>query len=282
VDNTHKKIRTPNAPSLVVLDKGTGRLAARDNEGIAPNIFHSTWSSPSLGEVHGQPRLFFGAGNGVLYAFDLFKKETGANPDAPGTNAAVASLKKVWEFDFDPGAPKTNVHRYNSNRREGPSDFYGMPVFYNDRVYIAGGGDLWWGKTEAWLKCIDATKTGNVTSNATVWTFPLQKHVLSTVAISGGLIFIADCGRGFYCLDLSTGKLLWSHDIEGEAWASPLVADGKVYLGTRGGVFYIFAESREKKVLSEIRVGDPISGTATAANGILFVATMTRLFALQQ
>ncbi len=49
VDNTHKRIRTPDAPSLVVLDKSTGRLVARDDEHIAPNIFHSTWSAPSHG-----------------------------------------------------------------------------------------------------------------------------------------------------------------------------------------------------------------------------------------
>src|SRR4029434_2389106 len=40
VDNSHVKIRTPDAPSLVVLDKKTGRLLARDAEKIAPNIFH--------------------------------------------------------------------------------------------------------------------------------------------------------------------------------------------------------------------------------------------------
>src|SRR5262249_29735583 len=55
VDNTHKKIRTPDAPSLVVLNKRTGRLVARDFEHIAPNIFHSTWCPPSLAEVNGRP-----------------------------------------------------------------------------------------------------------------------------------------------------------------------------------------------------------------------------------
>ena len=70
VDNTHKRIRTPDAPSLVVLDKRTGRLVARENEHIAPNIFHSTWSAPSLAEVNGRPLLFFAAGNGIVYAFE--------------------------------------------------------------------------------------------------------------------------------------------------------------------------------------------------------------------
>src|SRR6185369_8612334 len=54
VDNTHKRIRTPDAPSLVVLNKKTGKLIARDYERIAPNIFHSTWCAPSLGEVNGR------------------------------------------------------------------------------------------------------------------------------------------------------------------------------------------------------------------------------------
>ena len=45
VDNTHRKIRSPDAPSLVVLDKRTGRLVARDDRRIGPNIFHCTWCS---------------------------------------------------------------------------------------------------------------------------------------------------------------------------------------------------------------------------------------------
>jgi len=276
VDNTHKKIRTPDAPSLVVLDKRTGRYVAREREGIAPNIFHNTWSSPSLGQVNGRPLVFFAAGNGVLYAFDIFTGTAATNSSEPAT------MHKVWQFDFDPAAPKENVHRYNSNRREGPSNFYGMPVFYKNRIYLAGGGDLWWGKNEAWLKCIDATKTGDATTNALIWSYPLQKHVLSTVAISDGLVFIADCGRTFHCVDAETGKPCWTHEIKGEVWASPMVADGRVYLGTRSGSFYVFAATREKKVLSTIELGDPISATVTPANGVLYVATMTELFAISQ
>ena len=193
----------------------------------------------------------------------------------------VQTLNKVWQFDFDPAAPKTNVHKYNTNRREGPSNFYGMPVFHQNRIYAAGGGDLWWGKNEAWLKCIDATRTGDITTNGLVWSYPLQKHVLSTPAIYNGLVFIADCGRTFHCVDAETGKPLWTHEIKGEVWASPLVADGKVYLGTRSGNFYVFEAGREKKVLSATELGNPISGTATAANGVLYVATMSRLYAIQ-
>jgi outer membrane protein assembly factor BamB len=316
VDNTHKRIRTPDAPSLVVLDKRTGRLVARDGLAIAPNIFHSTWSAPSLATVHGRPLVFFAAGNGIVYAFEPVGKRGGLmdggsvdkwirgspavpasapasatlasvppsnhqtiKPSIPASAAPAPSLPLVWQFDFDPEAPKTNVHRYNSNRRESPSNFYGMPVCRDNRLYVAGGGDIWWGKNQAWLKCLDATRTGDITTNGLVWSYTLNKHVLGTPAVDRGLVFIADTGGILHCVDAATGLACWTHELTGEAWASPLVADGKVYLGTRRGVCYVLAAARDKRVLDTIDLGAPISSTAVAANGVLYVTTMSRLYA---
>jgi outer membrane protein assembly factor BamB len=302
VDNTHKRIRTPDAPSLVALDKATGRFLARDGEHIAPQIFHCTWSAPALAEVNGQPLVFFAGGDGVIYAFEtidrssrrkeaLTEKSEVSNVarevnqsllTSAATNSRIQTLKKVWQFDFDPAAPKTNVHQYNTNRREGPSNIYGMPVFHENRIFVAGGGDLFWGKNEAWLKCIDVTKKGDITKSGEVWSYQLERHVMSTPAVDNGLVFISDCGRKFHCLDAKTGKPYWTHEIKGEVWASPLVADGKVYLGTRSGEFWVFAASKEKKILSTVELGAPVSATVTAANGVLYVATMTHLYAIRK
>jgi outer membrane protein assembly factor BamB len=282
VDNTHKRIRAPDAPSLVVIDKRTGRLVARDDEHIAPDIFHCTWSSPSLGEVNGRPLIFFCGGNGVVYAFEIFENSSPRRTGRGHGEGSISTLKKVWQFKFDPTSPTGDVHPFLSNRREGPSNIYGLPVFQRNRLYVAGGGDLFWGKTEAWLKCIDPAKSGDITTNGLVWSYPLQKHVMSTPAVHDGLVFIADCGRMVHCVEADTGKPHWTHEIKGEVWASPLVADGKVYLGTRSGEFWVFAASKEKKILSTTELGDPISATATAANGVLYVATMTHLYAIQK
>jgi len=276
VDGTHRAIRAPDAPSLIVLDKHTGRLLAREREGIAPNIFHSTWSAPSMATVNGKRLVFFAGGNGIVYAFEPLPPGVAAN----AVEGAPLTLKKVWQFDFDPAAPKENVHKFNSNRRESPSNFFGMPVFEQGRIYIAGGGDIWWGKNQAWLKCLDVAGSTSGAQPALAWEYPLERHVLATPAVYKGMVFIADIGRTFHCVDANTGQALWTHDLRGESWASPYVADGKVYLGTRGGHFYVFAAAREKKVLSEIPLISPISATATAANGVLYVATMTHLYAV--
>ncbi|HEV8541144.1 MAG TPA: PQQ-binding-like beta-propeller repeat protein [Verrucomicrobiae bacterium] len=272
VDNTHRKIRTPDAPSLIVLDKKTGRLVARDQERIAPNIFHATWSSPSVGTVNGRELIFFAGGNGIVYAFEPITRAL--------AEGQIAALKKVWEFDPDPTAPKENVHRFTTNRREGPSNIYGMPVLFGNRLYITGGGDLWWGKNEAWLKCIDPTREGNVTKTAEFWTCPLERHTMSTPAIINDLVFVSDCAHNVHCVDRKTGHDLWTHQTKGEIWASPYIADGKVYIGTRHGDFYVFAADREKKLLNSTEFGAPISATTTAANGRLYISTMTDLFAI--
>jgi outer membrane protein assembly factor BamB len=272
VDNTHKVIRRPDAPSLIVLDKMTGRLVAKDNEHIGPNIFHNTYSSPALGTVKGRTLVCFGGGDGVLYAFDALTEMP-----PPGT---VANLTRAWKFDPDPSAPKDDIHSYLSNREISPSTIMTPPVFLGERIYVTVGGDIWWGKYAAWLKCVSADQTGDGTATATVWSYPL-KHSCSTPAVAGPLVFIADTGRKtLNCVDTASGKELWTHPAGGATWSSPLVADGKVHLGTRNGKLLVLAATRDKKLLGETSFDDPIDATPTAANGVLYVATHTTLYAL--
>jgi len=275
VDNTHKVIRTPDAPSLVVLRKSDGRVLATDGLGIAPRIFHCTWSAPSMGLVGGRERILFAGGDGVIYGFDPLPASFNPQPGAP------AHLHKVWQFDFDPSGPKTDMHRYNGNRAISPSNIYGMPVLQDGRLYVAGGGDWFWGKHEAWLKCVDPEGTGDVTDQALRWAYPVNRHSMSTPAVHEGLAFVADSMRVLHCVDVRSGQALWTHELGGEVWASALVADGKVYLGTRRGDFWILAAAPEKKALTTVQLDSPISGSAVAANGVLYVATMKRLYALK-
>jgi outer membrane protein assembly factor BamB len=300
VDNTHRKIRRPNAPSLIVLDKMTGRLVAQDDEQIGPRIFHCTWSSPALGVVGGRRLIFFCGGDGIVYAFEALPQDLPVasvrKPKAFRTTTETVlphrregsqdqvvthALKRVWKFDCDPTAPKENVHRYIGNRRESPSNILSMPVLHNNRLYVTGGGDIWWGKNEAWIKCIDATQTGDITATGLIWSHPLQGHACTTPAVDNGLAFAADCRGHVDCVDAETGRLYWTHKTKGDVWASTLVADGKVYVGSRRDDFWILAAAKKKKVIASIRFDSPVGATATAANGVLFVTTLTKLYAVQ-
>jgi outer membrane protein assembly factor BamB len=271
LNSKHTGVYSPDAPSLVALDKATGQLAARENENISPKIFHCTWSSPALGEVNSQKLVFFGGGDGVCYAFEALES-------APSSK----KLKNIWRFDCDPTAPKENVHDYIRNRNESPSNIKSIPVFHHNRVYVTVGGDIWWGKHQAWLKCIDATKTGDITNSGQIWSYDLQHHCCSTPSIYNGLVFVADCGQYIHCLDVKTGKPYWTHDTKGEIWGSTLVADGKVYVGTRRRDFLVLAASKDKQIISSIELDSPTTSTPVAANGVLYVTTMKNLYALKK
>jgi outer membrane protein assembly factor BamB len=274
VDSTHLKVPAPDAPSLIVLDRETGRLVAADGERIGPRIIHCTWSSPALATVGGRDLVIFCGGDGVVYAFEPLR-------DAPAAGS-VARLKRVWRFDCDPTAPKENVHRWQDNFTEGPSTVSGMPVVHGTRVYVVAGGDPWHGKRWSWLKCIDATKTGEITKTGELWSYRIDAYCDSTVAVLDGLVYAADWSGTVHCVDAVTGKAVWTHKLSGEIWGSPLAADGKVYVGTRRGELCVFAAGRQKRVISTTRLDGPISGTPVAANGVLYVATANRLWAFAQ
>ncbi len=294
LNSRHTGVERPEAPSLVVVDKATGRLAAEEREGISSRIFHSTWSSPALGEVKGRRLVFFGGGDGVVYAFDALGPEESTDSQSPepdlfaaGEGAGpparrVDSLRRVWRFDCDPTAPKENIHSYIRNRRESPSNIKSMPVFHGGRIYVTVGGDIWWGKNEAWLKCIDAAGEGDITESGLLWSYPVERHCCSTPSIHDGLVYVADCGGKVHCVDAHSGRPYWVHDAGREIWASTLVADEKVYIGTRRGDLWVLATGKQKRVLSSIRLDDPVISTPVAAGGTLYVGTMTRLYALKK
>jgi outer membrane protein assembly factor BamB len=267
VDYRHLESACLTAPSLIVLNKNTGKLVAQDNESFAERIFHSSWSSPSMGIVNGEKLVFFAGGDGLMYAFDAIQESDKSDE--------IKLLNKVWETDCDPNAPKENIHDYLKNREESPSSFLGMPVFCNNKIYVTVGGDIWWGKQETWLKCLDAA-TGQE-----IWSTPLDKHTAATPAISKGLVYVTDCGKNLHCIDAETGKSYWKHKLGKDSWSSALVADGKVYVGSRGSDFWILKAGKHLDILCSAKLDSPIHSTPFVANGILFISTMNKLYAIE-
>ncbi|NQV33475.1 MAG: PQQ-binding-like beta-propeller repeat protein, partial [Phycisphaeraceae bacterium] len=258
---------------LIVLNKKTGRCEAQDGERIGPQIFHSTWSSPSMARIGSGKQVIFAGGDGIVYGFEALDSRN------PPTSRQM--LKQLWRFDCDPKAPKEDVRSHQRNRKVSPTSISCMPVFHDDRVFLTAGGDIWWGKETAWLLCVDPTLRGNVTDTAKIWSYPLLEHAVATPAIHRGLVYAADCSGLVHCVDAKTGHGYWTHQLKREIWGATLVADGKVYAGSRRGDFCILSASKDKKVLCTVQFDAPISTTPVAANGVLYVATQERLYAIE-
>lgn len=269
VNRGHKIVPHPDAPSLIVLDKHTGRLLARDFERVGHRLFHGEWSSPALGEVNGKTLVFYGGGDGVCYAFDPVP--------APPTSAGTPGiLKCVWRFDVNAAANRAGAYKSDV---AGPSEIIATPVFHRNRVYVGVGQDPRHGKGRGALACIDATGVGDLTANGLVWVNTDIDRSLTTVAIKDGILYTADFSGRIFALDADTGRELWRHETDGAIWSSPLVADGKVYVGTDTGDLWTFAASRERRILAETKLDSPISASPIVANGVLYVMTQRWLYA---
>ena len=72
-----------------------------------------------------------------------------------------------------------------------------------------------------------------------------------TAAIKDDLLFIADFSGLFHCLDATTGQPHWTHDMLSASWASPLIVDGKVYIGDEDGDICVFELSPKRNLISE-------------------------------
>ncbi|MCK6501405.1 MAG: PQQ-like beta-propeller repeat protein, partial [Nitrospira sp.] len=90
-----------------------------------------------------------------------------------------------------------------------------------------------------------------------------------------------------HCLDGATGRPQWKHDARAYTWGSPLIVDGKIYVGTEDGEVLVFALSRNKSLLFTARweshvTISPIYASPIFANGVLYIATQNELLAIRR
>jgi outer membrane protein assembly factor BamB len=220
-----KGVAAPRAPSMIALDKTTGKLAWQVNS-VGDKILNGQWSSPAVATVDGVPQVVIGEGDGWVRAYEAL------------------SGKKLWEFDTN---PKNAVWPKTRN------EILATPVVWRNRVYIANGQEPESGAGPGHLYAIDATKRGDITTSGRVWEYDKVTRTISTVAIDNGLLFIADIAGFLHCVDVGTGKAYWTHDLLSKVWASPLVVAGKVYVGDEDGDLFVLEASKVKKLIFQGR-----------------------------
>lgn len=305
VDEKHKKVLHPEAPSFLAMNKTTGEVLWTDKS-PGSNILHGQWSSPACGVLGGVEQVIFAGGDGWLYSFD---------PKGEGGQS-----KLLWKFDCNPKTSKYTSQRATRN------PILATPVIYNGRVYIAVGEDPDLGEGNGRVWCVDPTKRGDASpdlvfnkkdpkkpiphkrlqacepekgdfekpnaNSAAVWRyngtdptkFEGTMHLtLSCVTIKDDLLFITDESGLIHCLDANTGKVHWTHDMLAASWSTPVIAGENVYIANLDGGVFIFKVSKEKELVSEMSLDIPIYTTPVVANGVLFVATFNNtLFAIAE
>ncbi|MBN1442911.1 MAG: PQQ-binding-like beta-propeller repeat protein [Planctomycetes bacterium] len=260
VAGDHKGLPAPVAPSFIAVEKRTGKVAWTSS---APgeNILHGQWSSPSFGITGGREQVIFPAGDGWIYSFD------------PPTGALL------WKFDGNPKDSKWEPSGLGTR-----NSIVATPVFHDGAVYVGMGQDPEHGDGPGNIHAIRAGGSGDVTESGRIWTRGGKDfgRTISSVAVFEGLVFAAELAGFLCCLDAETGAMHWEHDLLSGVWGSPMVADGKVFIGDEDGDIAICRASRELELLGEIDMGDTVYSTPVAAGGVLYIATRRSLYAIAE
>jgi outer membrane protein assembly factor BamB len=106
-------------------------------------------------------------------------------------------------------------------------------------------------------------------------------RTLGMAAIKDGILVVGDFAGLVHCLDAKTGKVHWTYDMMAAVWGSPLIADGKIYLGNEDGDVSVFELSTKKKLLAKNAMGNSVYSTPVAVGSTLYIATRSHLVAIE-
>ncbi len=253
-DESHVHIPSPRAPSMIAVNKKTGKLVWEVNN-VKEKILHGQWSSAAVGKIGDTVQVVIGEGDGCVRGYEAM---TG---------------KLLWSFDLN---PKDSVWPKTRN------EVISTAVIYDNKVYIANGQDPEHGEGVGHLYAIDATKRGDITESGRIWHYDKIRRSISTGAVYNGMLFYSDFSGFLHCLDLATGKPYWTHDMLSAVWGSPMVINGKVYLGDEDGDVAVLEAAKEKKLIAKNEMGSSIYSSAVPANGTLFIMNRNQLVALSE
>jgi outer membrane protein assembly factor BamB len=242
------------AHRFIALDKRTGDVVYVANPGGRP--FDTAYAAPVIATINGMRLLIAGLGDGAVHAI---KPQTG---------------EKVWSFPAAKRAINTGV------------------VVKDNTVFVSHGDENLTGNELGMLAAIDGSQTGDI--KAATWAVRGIELGYSSPLLDGTRLYQIDNSSRLKAFDIQDGRELWSQPLGTAQKAPPVMADGKIYVGTDGGTFYIVRPLPDRaEILSEVELpnstnsccgseGTPeqILGGAAISRGRIFFVSSDAVYAI--
>ena len=265
---------------MICFEKKSGNVKWHDNS-PGKNLLDVQHGSPLVVEVHDEPQVIMGQGDGWMRGFNAL---TG---------------QELWKFDINSKSRK----RWNRSLNQ-RNDLVAMPVYHEGRVFFATGRQHEMCDGPGRLCCLDPTRRGDISSDVDgadgtsrknpnsglVWEYLGKSEqngerlhdAVASVAIHYGLVYCVDAHGVIHCVDASTGEGVWIDDSGDDCFASPLILKDRVFI-TRHSSVDVFALSRQKQLIAEHQMSnDSLIASPSFANGTLFVLSRRRLYAIAE
>jgi outer membrane protein assembly factor BamB len=136
------------------------------------------------------------------------------------------------------------------------------------------------------LAAMPANKSGTLTDKDARWIVRGVQAGYASPVSDGQRIFVADNGGILFAHDVKTGARVWEQNLGTIQKSSPVLADGKIYVGTENGRFYIIRPHADKaEILDQDWLGseqspEPIIAAPAVARGRVYVTSMHATYAI--
>ncbi|MBM3472375.1 MAG: hypothetical protein FJX75_03775 [Armatimonadetes bacterium] len=104
------------------------------------------------------------------------------------------------------------------------------------------------------------------------WAFSTEDEVVASPVVASGMAYIGSRDRGFYCVDVGAGTLNWRLTAKDRVESTAAVADGRVVFGSIDGTLYCADAAGGTRRWTR-SVGGPIRASLAIAGGLVFAAT---------
>ena len=233
---------------FVALDKRSGEIVYVAQPGGRP--YDTSFSPALIATVGGLRQLIVGGGDGAVHAI---KPQTG---------------ERIWSYVATKRAINTSV------------------AVSGTSVIVSHGDENLDTSVMGMIAAVDGAQVGDI--KGARWRFTGTEFGFSSPIIQGQRLYQLDGGSKLHAYDLATGKELWSQQLGTLQKASPVLADGKIYVGTETGTFFIVRPLADRaEILSEVTLpistdsvggseGTPeqiVSGAAVSRGRVFFVSS---------
>ena len=151
-------------------------------------------------------------------------------------------------------------------------------VIYKDNVIINTG----YGKPHLISIRLDPNARGNITKSHVNWDIFKRVPKRSSPIIHKDNLYMTTDEGILTCLDLQSGKSLWSDRMPGHFSSSPILADGNIYFFSEMGHCYIIKPGQKYQLVSRNELDSGFMASPAVAGNSIYARTKTHLYRIEK
>lgn len=123
---------------------------------------------------------------------------------------------------------------------------------------------------------------GDITTTNVVWKQQQAMPSRCAPLLIDDLLFTVHESGILSCLEAASGELVWRHRLRWQFSASPVYADGHIYLCSQDDELPVIEAGREFRLLASNKLDDGCMATPAIAGKSLFIRTKKSLYAIER